>query len=248
MIRLTRRTAPTILDAAFVTAGVSTYIATGKAVWNHDEIKTALLQMSHGKCAYCELELGYGATYVEVEHFYAKDHHPTMVLDWDNLLPVCRRCNANKSSWDVAVAGQMIVDPVSMAPPSHIRLDEAYRPIGLSNEGENSIIELGLDDIPRLGVLRYKVGETFKKTLIDLYNDYNLMPLSATVRQRRAKIRAIKKLLQKSGEDQPFSAVLATVMMRSTVYANLKAALMAANEWDLELDQIDATASRSALL
>lgn len=247
MIGLIRPPAPAILTPAFIAAGVARYARDGSSVWNVDDLKTALSQMSEGKCAYCEVRLGEGPAYLEVEHFYAKTHHPGRVLDWANLLPACRRCNGKKGDWDVALPGQMIVDPVLTAPKSHIRLDEAYRPIGLTPEGETAILEIALDDIGRLGVMRYKIGETFKRKLEDLHDRYTALAAAAAPRQRRQTIRKIKDALAKCRSGEPFSAVLATVLLRSPNYVALKGAMTAAGEWDAELQASDAIAAAAAL-
>lgn len=247
MIRLVRPQPPAVLTAAFVGTNTARFIADETAVWNVDEIKTALSDMSGGKCAYCEVRLGEGATYLEVEHFFAKSHHSHRVLDWSNLLPACRRCNGKKSDWDVALPGQMMVDPVLVNPSAHIRLDEAYRPIGLTQEGENAVIEVNLDDITRLGVMRYRLGETFKRKLEDLHIRYADLPPTATTRQRRDVIRKIKEALEKCRNDQPFSAVMATVLTRSADYAALKVAMIAAGDWDAQLIADDAIAVAASL-
>lgn len=247
MRRLARGPAPLVLTTTFVTNGIARFKLDGSSVWNVDEIKTALSVLSGNKCAYCELPLGEGAAYLEVEHFLAKTHHPDRVLEWGNLLPACRRCNGKKSDWDVAITGQMMVDPVRMNPQMHIQMDEAYRPIGLTLEGQNTIVEIALDDIHRLGVMRYKLGETFKRKLEELHDLYTIT-LSGTTRQRRAAIRKIKGALEKCSPDQPFSAVSATVLMRSTNYAALKAAMLGAGDWDAELQAYDLSASGAALV
>jgi hypothetical protein len=247
MIGLTRGTVPATLTPTFVATETARFMLDGSSVWNVADIKAALFNMSGGKCAYCELLLGEGATYLEVEHFYAKHHHPSRVLEWSNLLPACRRCNGKKGKWDVDVAGQMMVDPVSMTPKLHMRLDEAYRPIGLTPEGQNTILEIDLDDIPRLGVMRFKLGETLKRKIDELYHRYTGLPLTATNRQRRSVIRSIKKALESCHSDQPFSAVMATVLARSPEYAALKASMIAAGEWDALLVADDMTIIASSL-
>lgn len=67
-------------------------------------VKTALEQLFHGKCAYCESF--YGATQpVDVEHFRPKgevenvDGHPGywwLAMEWTNLLPSCIDCNRRR--------------------------------------------------------------------------------------------------------------------------------------------------------
>lgn len=177
------------MTAAFISSGVSQFALDGSDVWNAQDIRDALSNMTNGKCAYCEVRLGEGPVYLEVEHFYAKHHHPDRVLDWDNLLPACRRCNGKKRDWDVATPGQAMVDPANMAPNDHICLDEAYRPVGLTPEGNTTIIEIELDDIHRLGVLRYKLGETFRRKIEEYAELYAALPPGASVRQKRAVIQ-----------------------------------------------------------
>ena len=63
-------------------------------------INESLLSMSHNKCAYCELMLGEEVKYMEVEHFYCKKLYPDGVVQWDNLLHLCNRCNTNKGIYD----------------------------------------------------------------------------------------------------------------------------------------------------
>ena len=247
MIRLVRPASPSVLTPAFISAGVATFANDGSAVWNVDDIKTALSDMSGGKCAYCEVRLGEGPAYLEVEHFHAKRWHRHRVLEWGNLLPACRRCNAKKGDWDVTLPGQMMVDPSLSAPKTHIHLDEAYRPHGRTAEGEITILEIALDDIDRLGVKRYRVGEAFKRKLDDLYAQYIGLPPTASVRQRRAIVRSIRDAVAKAAPDSPFSAVIATVMTRSSAYAALKVAMMKAGDWSHELDTGDLVAAAASL-
>jgi uncharacterized protein (TIGR02646 family) len=74
--------------------------------YSRDEVKQALAQLFHGKCAYCENR--YAATQpVDVEHWRPKqrviDEHGREVLgyywlaaDWSNLLPSCIDCNRER--------------------------------------------------------------------------------------------------------------------------------------------------------
>lgn len=141
----------------------------------------------------------------------------------------------------------MMVDPVSMSPSVHIRFDEAYRPVGLTAEGETSITEIGLDDIQRLGVMRYKLGEVFKRKLEDLQTSYEGVTAATSSRSRRAVVRKVKRAVEKCGRDQPFSAVMSTVLKRSAAYSALKAAMIVAGDWDDDLIACDAVALESSL-
>lgn len=53
-----------------------------KRVWNQPYIKTALLEMTHHKCAYSEVVLGENSSYMEIDHFYPKSLYPDKVVEW----------------------------------------------------------------------------------------------------------------------------------------------------------------------
>lgn len=68
------------------------------------EVKSALVKLFHGKCAYCESD--YASTQpMDVEHYRPKggvdgvnDHRGYwwLAMDWDNLLPSCIDCNRRR--------------------------------------------------------------------------------------------------------------------------------------------------------
>lgn len=75
------------------------------AAYNSDEVRLALFQLFHGKCAYCETKVNAGNAQ-DVEHFRPKgridpcDGNPPIVpgyywlaMEWDNLLLACKGCN-----------------------------------------------------------------------------------------------------------------------------------------------------------
>jgi len=67
--------------------------------YRHDEIQRALFQCSYNKCAFCECIPSEGGN-IEVEHFAPKSIYPGLAFEWDNFLPVCRKCNESKSNFD----------------------------------------------------------------------------------------------------------------------------------------------------
>jgi uncharacterized protein (TIGR02646 family) len=60
--------------------------------YKHPEVKTALVQLFHGKCAYCESKIT-AVTYGEIEHFHPKSRYPKHTFDWHNLMLSCNICN-----------------------------------------------------------------------------------------------------------------------------------------------------------
>ncbi len=82
-----------------------------KKVYAHDQVKAALEELFHDKCAYCETDVTAGFDW-DVEHFRPKGKvakrpdHPGyywLTYTWANLYPSCQHCNQNrkdKPSWD----------------------------------------------------------------------------------------------------------------------------------------------------
>jgi uncharacterized protein (TIGR02646 family) len=106
MIHLTKIAAPQILvqQTAKWTAELLAAIAGGtklsdarKARYNHPDIKQALLQETHGKCAYCESKLRH-ITYGDIEHIIPKAVEPARTYEWINLTTACDICNTEKSN------------------------------------------------------------------------------------------------------------------------------------------------------
>lgn len=64
-------------------------------------LRTPLIAMSHGKCAFCEGVLGL-TSYEEIEHYHSKVVQPELVFEWQNLFPACRICNGSKGERDHA--------------------------------------------------------------------------------------------------------------------------------------------------
>lgn len=96
--------------------------------YNHHEIKTALIQMFHNKCAYCESKIRIVA-YGDIEHFCPKSHSFCInrIFDWDNLLLSCSICNNRTHKGDqfqVDSNGNILLvnptDPTTI-PTNHLR-------------------------------------------------------------------------------------------------------------------------------
>jgi uncharacterized protein (TIGR02646 family) len=70
-------------------------------VYQHREVRTALIELFHGKCAYCESKI-ISVSPVDIEMFRPKSgvverpEHPGywwLAMVWENLLPSCAICN-----------------------------------------------------------------------------------------------------------------------------------------------------------
>jgi uncharacterized protein (TIGR02646 family) len=85
------------------------------------QIKSPLLKSSHEKCAFCESVPGESG-YPEIDHFKPKSLYPSNVFDWDNLLPVCKKCNLNKRAHDTVQ--EPIIDPYKDEPELVFEYDD----------------------------------------------------------------------------------------------------------------------------
>ncbi len=70
-------------------------------VYAHDDLRAALEELFHHKCAYCEINISSGFNW-DVEHFRPKgrvierSEHPGyywLAYEWTNLYPSCQHCN-----------------------------------------------------------------------------------------------------------------------------------------------------------
>lgn len=84
--------------------------------YRNNEIQRELFQCSHNKCSFCECIPSEGGN-IEVEHFAPKSIHYKLAFDWDNFLPVCRKCNEAKSDFDTVL--DPIVNPCKEDPEEY---------------------------------------------------------------------------------------------------------------------------------
>ena len=108
------------LNAAATPAEVRA--AEGK--YRNPSVKSALIAMFHGKCAYCEssiLHIDYG----DIEHFRPKGlaAYRKLIFNWDNLLLSCGVCNGSGYKGDRfpgKAKGGPIINPCQEDPSDHL--------------------------------------------------------------------------------------------------------------------------------
>jgi uncharacterized protein (TIGR02646 family) len=92
--------------------------------YRHPEIKKALVELFHGKCAYCESEIVH-VDYGHIDHYLPKSGargRRDLVFDWDNLLLACGVCNGAEWKSDKSPTtkeGGPYVNPCNDDPSSH---------------------------------------------------------------------------------------------------------------------------------
>lgn len=94
------RSAPPPIPAKKATQWHNAYVAAttrkekdrAETKYRHKQIRDALQRMFHGKCAYCESNIGHVSD-AHIEHYRPKAKFPHLTFDWDNLLLACSKCN-----------------------------------------------------------------------------------------------------------------------------------------------------------
>ena len=89
---------------------------TERSRYNLPEIKRALVEETHGKCAYCESKVRH-VSYGDIEHVVPKSADPLKWFSWPNLTLACDVCNTNKA--DTPVERESFIDPYAVDPEEH---------------------------------------------------------------------------------------------------------------------------------
>lgn len=63
--------------------------------YRRDDVRDALREECHRKCAYCESRID-AVAYDNIEHIEPKSKVPALTFEWENLTLACPKCNTNK--------------------------------------------------------------------------------------------------------------------------------------------------------
>lgn len=237
MIKINKKDRPTELTDDIVDSLTREFIKTKKPVWKQKYIEQALLESSFSKCCYCEIKLNIEAKYMEVEHYYDKNHFPERVVDWDNLLPSCKRCNGKKSDHDTSV--EPIVNPAITNPKDHF-YSRSYRYEAKTEIASTTIDLLGLNDTDKLVYARFQVGAQVHN-LIDILHD-KLSDYINDVRKptiKRNKVVTITKgIMNEALPSAQFCAITATELVHSEKFNKVISELKSLNLWDDDMEEM----------
>ncbi|OCG25484.1 hypothetical protein A9G11_02345 [Gilliamella sp. wkB108] len=206
-------------------------------VWKHTEIIEYLLKSSNFKCAYCECQLQLEDSYMEVEHFKCKSLYPESVIDWDNLLPSCKRCNNKKSSLNVVTTP--IINPYEEDPKLYLSIENyyLYAKGGEDSKGQRTIDYLDLND-ERLVLAIFNVCKNINRDMIKLARNIDDIIL---VRN------GMSTTLQLCQPDKAFSAFLSFTLLHNQDTEIIKQLLIDNNLWDDDLSEMYKTCKKIAL-
>lgn len=165
--------------------------------YRHRDIQEALAKSSHDKCAFCECKPGESGN-IEVEHFAPKSHYPALTFEWDNLLPVCRRCNQAKSDFDTVK--EPIIDP-SKIDPETIMTYDYLRIVPVSETGYeetvNTTIEVCDLNCTRLYTARAELMKSLTEYTDELNEKISSIEEADTGLKRTRRITNLRNSLDK---------------------------------------------------
>ncbi len=215
-----------------------------KSVWNTAYIREALLEMTHGKCAYSEVKLQGRGAYWDVEHFKCKKLYPESVVEWGNLLPACEFCNRSAKR-DHDVVAVPIVHPIKDPPGEHLYVRRG-RFFPKDDKGEKTIEVLKLNDEVNLLCSRFEVCQYYEKRLWEC--EY-WMRKSVVPEDYREVARLFTAVLRGGLPDREYSATVATFLMceQRDLVQEIEQQLKAWQLWDEEMKDTKAILLKNAL-
>ena len=233
MIKLERPERPIELSEECQALLTQEYKDSKKPVWLTNYIKNALSIMSSGKCAFCETLLHEESKYLEVEHFHHKNLYQDEVVEWSNLLPSCKRCNAAKGVHDTKI--EPIINPSEIDPRLHLYLNH-YRMQGKDELGKMTISVLNLNDQERMVTVRFKIGDAILKKIEEFidYTDAVIQGVQTSTRRKNAIKQGITELLENSLNNREFCATKSTILLTDPNFEKLKLKLISQNLWTAE--------------
>lgn len=114
--------------------------------YRHKDIRSALENETHNKCAYCEAKIK-PSSFGDVEHILPKKKYPQNIFNWDNLTLACEVCNRKyKKEHD----NPPLIHPYSDNPANHL-VPEGPMILPTPNDSKGdtttTILQLNRDDL-----------------------------------------------------------------------------------------------------
>lgn len=177
--------------------------STDKRRYNHPNIKAALLDETHSKCAYCESKFGH-VTFGDIEHVVPKSIDPKRWFDWSNLTIACDVCNTKKSNAEID--HETFVDPYAVDPEEYFHfLGHTIFPRPGSDAANLTQKLLGLN--------RERLLERRKERLDNLWKHLDIV-----VRCENPELKKLlwEDFLQEAHEGKEYAALARMVVREAT--------------------------------
>lgn len=236
MIKLERQFTPLFLNPAYVKLKTDEFKLNNSNVWDVLELKKVLIELSYGKCAYCECDLKEESKYMEVEHFEDKKHNPDKVMEWDNLLPSCKRCNGAKSTHDVN--SKPIINPFKDKPSDNL-VFRLYKINGKTQLGTETVDAINLNHSERAVLKRFQIGQGLEDLIDDALERLNLYEKDNSTRRKNKLLNIVEGILKECQPNSIYSATCATILHSNENYELITESLKKLNLWSIELNELD---------
>lgn len=240
MIKLKRPDKPIELTDEVKERLTNEFKDTGKSVWREKYIVDALNHMSNNKCCFCETKLNIEGKAMQVEHFHHKAKYPDEVVEWDNLLPSCGRCNTNKGTHDTKE--EPIINPTIQEPKEYLYLKNyTVKSKNKCKLGLDTIRVLYLNDSTGLVQARFRICEAVRCKIEDIEELLSTCGQSQEIPTRRKNkiVNGIKDILRCAQPSEEYSAVVANAIIKDETYQDIKKKLIELGFWDSELEELE---------
>jgi hypothetical protein len=171
---------------------------------------------------------------MEVEHFEDKKNNPDKVVDWDNLLPSCKKCNGSKSSHDVV--NDPIVNPYDDDPRDHFAL-RCYRLRGKSVKGNTTIVITNLNHSERLVNSRFMIGEKMHALVETAWDRFGVYKQNGNVKSKNRLITIVEELLKECQPKANYAASTSTLLLTDQQFLQLISEMKAHKIWIQALEE-----------
>lgn len=168
--------------------------------YQHEEIKIALKNETHSKCAYCESKFEH-VEYGHIDHIKPKSKYPSEIYEWENLTLACTNCNTRKS--DYYSAENPMINPYTDDISLHLKaVGPLITAATVYSFGRTTIKVLDLNRAPLL----LKRAEKIK-------NLENLIELWEKESDQNVKLVLEQELRREALEDAEFSFIVKSFLL-----------------------------------
>ena len=241
MRHLNRPAPPVELTQEVIDTKKAIYMADNdQAVWKETYIENALLSMSHDKCCYCECSIKEESKYMEIDHFHDRHDYPDEVMDWNNLLPSCKKCNGTKGTYDTVTSP--IIDPSVDFPQNHLSLYNGVRFRNKDDKGFQTIIALDLNNQDRHCTPRYMIVKEINSKMESFHHSSEefIKGLRVITPQGVGRLRNnVLELMQKGDDDKVYCSIAASAILNDPIYPLLKSNLQSLSSWTQEMEELE---------
>jgi uncharacterized protein (TIGR02646 family) len=213
-----------------------------KAVWNMTWLKEAVFNKAFGKCCYSDIMLNEESKYMEIDHFYPKSNYAEFVLEWSNLNPSCKTCNASKGAHDPR--REPIVNPFQDDPKDYFCFrNYLYCGKNTNGKGKKTIEVLNLNNRKQFVEKRSKVGFDVIARLNHLKDNCDLF-----LQPHRKYLCMLKNQMREGNRKEEYTALVSTIILSDENFRHIETFLRYRHLWDNELEELKSELAFCALL